>query len=249
VLAIKPWFYLCLCLIGPSAAASAQSSSLPFLNGILGDEGSQAGKSIERIAGGRVLLPDDPANYAIYALLEGRIRGLDADIRNKADMLSYYRFEDSLLGELLDDVQQIRELIVQESNGLLDDSDRGIIEGEIDQCYDQILSTLDQAEFNRAKVFSSLSQSEAVKAALKTRAHYRLADVDLLLAFFIRERSLVGAKAGGLGYAAVGEAVEAENATGSLSLGDTNIDAEIGSLRREDLLMMVDLLMLGKPKP
>jgi hypothetical protein len=245
--AIKLW--ICLCLVVLPAEAFAQSSSLPFLNGLLGDAGDKAGKSIERIAGGRGLLPDDPANYAVYGILEAQIRALGATIRNGTDMRSLYRFEDALLGTLGDEVQRIRELAVEDSNGLLDDSDRGIIEGEMDQCYDQILDTLDQAEFNKVKVFSSLARSGSVKAALKTRAHYRLADVDLLLAFFIRERSLVGAKAGGLGYAAAGEAAEAENATGGYSQGDARIDAEVGSLEREDLLMMVDLLMLGELKP
>jgi flagellin len=236
--------YLCLGLVAVPAAAFAQNESLMFLNRNLGEAGGEAGKSIDRIAGGRGLLADDPANYAIYDLLEAQMRGLGATIRNEADMLSYYRFEDALFENLNDDVQRIRELVVEDSNGLFDDSDRDIIEGEIDQYYDQILDTLDQAEFNKVKVFATLAQSESVKAALRDRAHYRLANVDALLDFFIRERSIVGAKSSGSEYAMSGESVEAENATGSFSQGDTNIGAEVSSLQREDLLMMVDLLML-----
>jgi hypothetical protein len=234
-----------LFLLATPAAGIAQSPSLLFLNRVLGEAGSEAGKSIERIAGGRGLLADDPANYAIYELLEKQIRGLVATIRNQDDMLSYLRFEDSLLGGLGDIVQRIRELAVEESSGLLESSDRDIIEGEMDQLYDQILDALDQAEFNQVKVFAALAQAEPVKAALKGRAHYRLDDIDALLGFLIGERSLVGSKASGLEFAISGEGIEAENATGAYSQGDTNIDAEVGSLQREDLLMLVDLLMLG----
>jgi flagellin-like hook-associated protein FlgL len=239
---------LALCLglslcVGP-AAAFAQNASLMFLNRFLGEAESGAGKSVERLASGRGLLADDPANYAIYELLEKQIRALGATIRNQGDMLSYYRLEDSLLGSLSDIVQRIRELIVEESNGTLSPSDRGIVEGEADQLYDQILDTLDQAEFNQVKIFATLAQSELVKAALKEDSHYQLGSVDALLEFLIRERSLVGAKSSGLEYSTSGEEIEKENATGSYSQGDTNIDAEVSSLQREELLMLVDLLML-----
>jgi flagellin-like hook-associated protein FlgL len=243
-----PIAVLCLCagLVALPPAASAQgSSSLMFLNRVLGEEGGEAGKSIERLAGGRGLLPDNPANYAIYELLEGQVRGLGAVIRNRADMLSLYRFEDSLLGTLSDAIQRIRELVVEESNGTLDSSDRDIIEAEIDELYDQVLEALAEAEFNKVKVFASIAEAEPVKAALRSRAHYSLESVDALLDFLIRERSLVGAKSSGSEYAIAGEEIEKEGATGFISQGDTDIGAEVSSLRREDLLMLADLLMLG----
>jgi len=181
------------------------------------------------------LLVDDPANYSIYELLEGQIRALGATIRDEADMLSFYRFEDSLFGDLSDGVQRIRELVVEESNGTLDAFDRDIIEAEINQLYAQMLDSLAEAEFNKVKVFASFAEAEPVKAAIKSDAHYRLDSIDALLDFLVRERSLVGAKASGSEYA-----------TGSYSQGDTNFDAEASSIKREDLLMLVDLLMLRR---
>jgi flagellin-like hook-associated protein FlgL len=242
---------LCLCaglLLAP-VAASAQAGSLSFLNRILGEADISAGKSIERLSSGRGLLPDDPANYAIYELLEKQIRALGATIRNQSDMLSYYRFEDAMLGNLNDAVQRIRELVMEGSDGILDGSDRGIIRGEIDQLYDQILDSLATAEFNKVRVFASLADSAPVKATLRADAHYRLDGVDALLDFLVRERASIGAKEGGLEYAVSGEGIEAENATGSYSQGDTDIGAEVGAFQREELRMMVDLLMLRGAQP
>lgn len=224
----------------------AEDSSLMFLNLTLATAEAGAGKSSARIAGGLRLLADDPASYAVYQVLEKEIRALGASIGNHADMLSYYRFEDAMLGTVIDEQQRIRELAVEDSDGILSGQDHEFIEEEMARLYDQILSSLSQAEFNRVRVFAPLSSSPALAAMLRSPGHYRLGDIDGLLDFLIGERVLVGSRMRGLEFEIQGKEVERENATRSLGQGDTDMAAESVALQRENLLILANLLMLPR---
>lgn len=223
----------------------AQNSSLTFLDDVLGGTESTSAKSSERLAGGRILLADDPASYVVYQALEAQVRALRAEIGNQSDMLSFYRFQDAILGELTDIAQRIRELLVQRSSGVLDQDSRDIVDGEIGELYDQAFGTLRDAEFNRVKVFTGLN-SLGGAGLFGDSKHYDLASVDAMLGFLISERGQIGAKVEALGFTVAGSEGESLNAESALSQGDTDFSKELAQLEKSDILVLADLLMLRR---
>jgi flagellin-like hook-associated protein FlgL len=228
---------------------SAENSSLTFLNRILNYSGKEADKSLERLSGGRILLIDDPANYAIYEKLEKFVREFERLIGNQSDMLSYYRLEDSLIGNIVEVLQRIRELVLQKSNGILNDSDKELINSEISQQYDQVLLTLEQGEFNTKKIFAGVLETNIIKGQFKDKEYYELGNVDKLLDFFIKERAVLGAVMKSLEFQINGERIAGENTAEMQGHGDTEFGSELSNLKRRELLMMVNILMLKQAKP
>ena len=238
-------FSLALLVLFNIAQASAQPPSLIFLNNILGGAESETAKSTERLSGGRLLLTDDPASYAIFDSLAGQVRSLGATIRNSADMLSYYNLQDAVLGGIIDFVQRIRELLVQRSNGILGDDDRDIINGEIRQLYDQVTETLQEAEFNQKKLF--LPSEAALSAGMfNENKYYELDSVDALLQFLIGERTTIGAQIETLGFTISGQGTESLNSASALSQGDTDFAKELTNLERSHILLLANILMLKR---
>ena len=232
-----------VCLLA-SPREFAQSPSLAFLNDVLAGAESASAKSSERLAGGRILLADDPASYAVYEALEAQVRALRAEIGNQSDMLSFYRFQDAILGELTDAVQRIRELLVQRSDGILDRDSRDAVDGEIGELYDQVFETLRDAEFNKVKVFASMAGLGA--GFFEGPKRYDLASVDTMLDSLISERSVIGGEVEALEFTIAGSESESLNAESALSQGDTDFTKELTALERSDILVFADLLMLRR---
>jgi flagellin len=223
--------------------ASAQSASLLFLNSILGGSEAESAKGEGRLAGGRLLLSDDPASYAIYDSLAGQVRSLGANIRNSGDMLSYYRLEDSVFGDLVNILQRVRELLVQRADGIYGPDDQEAIDSEIEELYDQATEVLRQAEFNQQKLFLATGPEKAA-GMFQGAKYHELASVDALLQFIIKERSTVGASTGALEFMQSGQETESQNTESTLSQGDTDISGELVNLERRHILLLSNILML-----
>jgi flagellin len=235
--------------LNPPIPLHAANETLDFLNRILNGAESGADMNIERLSSGKILITDDPAGYAVDQALEKFIRGLDRTNMNRADMISYYTLQESMLGTIIEILQRIRELALQETNGTLSDQDRGIVEQEMRQQYDEILYVLSQAEFNTKKIFSELAGSEAVGAYLAEPKFYRIENVDPLIDFFITQRGMVGALMAGLKYSIAGDQVASENMTGARTALDTEYGSEVSAFERNQLLIFVNLLMLSRNVP
>ncbi len=244
----------CLSMLWLSIAAfpppsHADSSSLNFLNRILGWNEGEAAKNTERLSSGRILLTDDPASYAIDQTLEKYVRGLDRIMLNRTDMISYYRVQDSYLAGVIDILQRIRDLAFQRANGILSDSDRELIDAEIGQQYDEIVFTLARAEFNKKKIFEDLMESEIVRSNFTQEKYFRLENIDSLLSFFIRQRAAAGAKMKGLEFAIPGEAIARENMISAQTHQDTDFASEVSAFKKNQLLILVNILMLEHTGP
>ena len=237
---------LAVALLFLAGAAYAESPALGYLNRILAGSEAGADKAAERIAGGGPLLTDDPANYAVYELLEKEIRGLGAAIGNQGDLLAFYRYEDGLLDEMVAQCGRIEELLVEAGDGILDPGDLGIVKDEVDGIYTDILDSLSNAEFNQLKVFSGLAGSAAASVLLGSEDHYRLDSVRTLQDDLLRERGRIGAFENGLERSMAGAAIEAENAAASAGRGTADLAANVAELQKEKLLVLVDLLMLRR---
>ena len=109
----------------------------------------------ERIASGKRInaAKDDAAGLAISTGLTTQNKGMQMAIRNSYDGISRLQVEDGALSSVTEDLQRIRELKVQQQNGILSDTDRNALQGEIDQRFAAIETTFEQSQFNGKDVF------------------------------------------------------------------------------------------------
>lgn len=94
---------------------------------------SQLSTSLQRLASGRRINSgaDDAAGLAISEAIGAQVRGANAAVRNVQDGISLVQTADGALAQTSDNLQRIRELTVQASNGTLSTEQRGAIQAEI----------------------------------------------------------------------------------------------------------------------
>lgn len=107
-----------------------------------------------KIAGGKRILTaaDDAAGLAISNKLKRNSNALDVGARNIMDGIGAANIQDGALGTMQDSLQRIRELSLQASNGLYGDSERQMIQKEVDQLLDDIQQTAVGTQFNEKKL-------------------------------------------------------------------------------------------------
>lgn len=219
--------------------------ALTFLNRILSSQEESLSKSQNRLSSGTYLLPDDPANYAIYEKLRGHITELETVVKNQMDLISYYYTSEGFLAHIIDLLQKIRELILKRSSILYSGENREYVDLEIKQYYDQILFTLKNAEFNQKKIFEELQTDQVFLDRFGDQSYYSLASVDHLLSFFIKQRAIYGTKSKILESRNRSIMVETENLTGfQSSLWDVEMNRELMRMKKHHLLLIVNLLLL-----
>jgi len=220
------------------------NSSTDYLNRILNYNEGRIDNNYDRLSSGTILLRDDPANYSIYEKLEAEIREIGKRINNDKDMISYYTYMEAVLSELSTMLQRIRELLVQKDNQLLSGDDKEIINNEIRQYYRQMEYDISQAEFNQVKIFSDLFKNADLKNYFDNKKYYDFQNVDNLLNFVIKQRSTTGSYAARLEYQNNGEEIKKQNTINFKKQQDTDYSSEISALKRNSLLLMINVMML-----
>lgn len=91
---------------------------------------------------------DNAAGLGIAEKLRSQEGGLNQGTRNTADMQSLVRTADGVLGSINDNLQRLNELALQASNGILTQSDRGLIQLEVNQIIENIDTMAQSTQFN-----------------------------------------------------------------------------------------------------
>lgn len=114
---------------------------------------NSASKNMEKLSSGTRInrAADDAAGLAISEKMRGQIRGLSQAKKNISDGISLTQTIDGAMQTDHDILQRMRELLVQASNGTYNDSDRQVLQGEIDQLMQEIDDLSYRAEFNDLK--------------------------------------------------------------------------------------------------
>lgn len=120
-----------------SVYSSARSSQK--VNSIYGKIAS--GKRINRAS-------DDAAGLAIAMKILKENNGLDTGASNIRDGIGVANVADGAMGTMTDSLQRIRELGIQASNGLYSDSDRKMIQNEVNQLLQDVQRTAVGTKFN-----------------------------------------------------------------------------------------------------
>ncbi len=96
---------------------------------------------------------DDAAGLAISASMTSQIRGMNQGIRNANDGISMAQTAEGALDEVTNNLQRMRELAVQKSNGTYSTDDIANITAEQDALAAQISNVLTNTKFNGTALF------------------------------------------------------------------------------------------------
>jgi len=110
--------------------------------------------AMERLSSGLRInsAKDDAAGQAIGNRMTAQIKGLSQAQRNANDGISVAQTAEGALNQVNDNLQRIRELTVQASNGTNSQSDLESIQNEIGQRLDEIDRISKETDFNGTKV-------------------------------------------------------------------------------------------------
>jgi flagellin len=81
------------------------------------------------------------------------IRGINQAVRNSSDGISLSQTAEGALGQVASNLQRIREIAVQSSNGTV--ADRTGLSAEVDQLTQEISRIVDTTQFNGTSLFTS----------------------------------------------------------------------------------------------
>lgn len=106
--------------------------------------------SIERLSSGQRInsSKDDAAGMAIASRMTSQIKGMEMAQRNTQDAISMTQTTEGALGTQVSQLQRIRELAVQASNGILGVSDRSKLDNEAQALLDEIDRIATTSSFN-----------------------------------------------------------------------------------------------------
>lgn len=121
---------------------------------------SSLSSAIERLSSGLRInsAKDDAAGQAIANRFTSNIKGLTQASRNANDGISIAQTTEGALNEINNNLQRVRELSVQATNGTNSDSDLKSIQDEIQQRLEEIDRVSNQTQFNGVKVLSQDNQ-------------------------------------------------------------------------------------------
>ncbi len=105
---------------------------------------------------------NDPAGLAISNKMSAQINGYDKGTENALTSQELARTAEGALSSINDSLQRIRELAVQASNGTNTDSDKKIIQTEINQLKEGIQQTTRDTEFNTMKLLDGSFSDKSI---------------------------------------------------------------------------------------
>ncbi|QBY42975.1 Flagellin 2 [Arsenophonus nasoniae] len=115
------------------------------------------GTTIQRLSTGLRInsAKDDAAGMSIANGMTSNIMGMTQAARNANDGISLAQTTEGALAQVNDNLQAIRRLAVQDSNGTNSASDIATLQNEVKQRLDEINRISEQTDFNGTKVLSA----------------------------------------------------------------------------------------------
>ncbi|MBT4836555.1 MAG: flagellin FliC [Methylococcales bacterium] len=120
---------------------------------------NELGTSLERLSTGLRInsAKDDAAGLYVAEKQTSDIRGIEQAIRNAGDGISLSQTAEGALAQIGNNMQRIREIAVQSSNGSVED--RTGLQKEVDQLTQEISRIVQTSEFNGQSLFNSTGTS------------------------------------------------------------------------------------------
>ncbi|WP_374480012.1 flagellin [Zoogloea sp.] len=190
---------------------------------------SQAGlsKAVQRLSSGLRInsAADDAAGLAIADRMNAQAKGFDVAIRNANDGISMAQTAESAMQAITDNLQRMRELAVQASNGTYTSGDRASLDLEFQQLNQEIARVVGGTTFNGQSVLTS-----AVSFSFQVGAGTASTDSISVTS------GQVGLSSASFGSTTAGAIIASVGASGAVTAasiggsGSTNAQAAIASL-------------------
>lgn len=120
--------------------------------------------SIERLSTGKRInsAKDDAAGLAIATSMQSQITGMNQGIRNANDGISMAQTAEGALADVTNNLQRMRELAVQKTNGTYSTTDVANITVEQDALAKQITNVMANTQFNGKNLFDGSAGTSGV---------------------------------------------------------------------------------------
>ncbi|WP_435237153.1 flagellin [Psychromonas sp. PT13] len=122
-------------------------------------------EAMERLSSGLRInsAKDDAAGLAIATGMQSQITGINQAVRNSNDGISMAQTAEGAMDEMTNILQRMRELSVQSANDTNSSSNRGSIQKEVDQLYDELDRIASVTQFNGANILDGSAGSTTLQ--------------------------------------------------------------------------------------
>ena len=142
----------------------------------LGNLSSQQAKATEKVSSGYRInrAADDAAGLAISEKMRAQIRGMNQASRNAQDGISVVQTAEGAMDEIHAMLQRMKELSVQSANDSNQDSDRALIQKEVDQLVTEINAISEKTQFNKMKLLDGKFSKKDFQVGANNSADERI---------------------------------------------------------------------------
>ncbi len=136
--------------------------SASFANRVNGLKASELNSSIQKLSSGLRInnAGDDASGLAVSEKMRAQIQGMNRASTNVQDAVSFMQAAEGYLTEVNDVLLRVRELSIQAANGIYSDSDRTLINTELNQLVAEVDRVAKQSQFNGRQLFTGLLDAE-----------------------------------------------------------------------------------------
>lgn len=211
----------------------------------------------------------DPSGMAIAEKLTSQIKGSDQAVENMASSQDLLQTAESALDSITQGLQRVRELGVQAQNASLTDSDRSIIQNEINEIFSGISQTAQNTEFNTMKLLDGSFTDKVLGAGsngqgsvmqlensslqalgidnFSVEGNFDLSTIDQALETVQSARSNIGSRQNGLTAQINQTQITGENlSSGRSQIADLDISQALIDLNREKVLSQYKMALQNK---
>lgn len=148
-----------------------------------------------------------------------------------------FRVRDAELSGASADLQRMRELALESSNGSLSDVDRLYLQDEYSQRFDQLKKSA-------AKDFPEVAELKSSSVSSKSTAESSLEEIDIAIDKLNQERSKLGAEMNQLESRQSYESIKKVNAASAQANSEVDYAAEVSELKRLEIAHKAQLKSL-----
>lgn len=214
-------------------------------NRLLNVNGSSMDKTIEKLSSGQRInrAGDDASGLAVSEKMRSQYRGLQQATRNAQSGISFIQATEGYLNETTNIMQRMRELAIQSANGIYSDSDRALIQVEINQLVSEVDRIASQAEFNKMNMLTGRFASDG-----QTPVTFHIgANMDQRISVNINAMTAANLQVGGDTPVSISSVETANQALGRIDEGIQMVvaqRAELGAVQNR-MESMVKSLMIA----
>lgn len=203
-------------------------------------------KTLQQLTSGKRInsAGDDPAGLALASALTSAVNELTATNKNLSYESSALQTASGALSGISENLQQLRDLAVQASNGTLNENDRANLQNQYDQVLQSIDSTVSQTNFNGNDLGLGAASTSALGVnvtgiSTQSSAQDALESIDNAINQVNAQQANIGASQNANDFAQNANAVQSENLLAAKSqaedadLAETTSDLAKLSVQRE----------------